>query len=293
MMKLKAFAVVAVTAGLALASCAEGKSAGFTAADSAEAKKLIISKEELAKLTPEQKAARKARLDELLRKYTGGMVRRPGFGKGLLVVVDAQKTVPAESLKEPLAFMEKRLRISGAYRKATLEGMPTKEKVEKAGASLAVFVVECDKCENALLVAPESRWALVNVKSLAKDNPKPDVLARRVRNEVSRALGFICGSANSQYPGTIMDAVKSASDLDAYPNCDLPLDQFQRIVNYLRGFGVEPFVEAPYRAACQQGWAPDPVDEYQKAIWDETHKLPDKPIKIEFDPKKDAPKKDK
>ena len=38
-----------------------------------------------------------------------------------------------------------------------------------------------------------------------------------------------------------------------------------------------------YKKACQEGWAPNPTNEWQQAIWDETRQLPTKPIKIEFD----------
>ena len=41
---------------------------------------------------------------------------------------------------------------------------------------------------------------------------------------------------------------------------------------------------ATYREACREGWAPPPTNDLQRAIWEETRKLPEKPIKIEFDP---------
>ena len=41
-----------------------------------------------------------------------------------------------------------------------------------------------------------------------------------------------------------------------------------------------------YRQACQEGWAPAPKNDEQKAIWNQVHAIPDKPIKIEFDPKR-------
>ena len=35
------------------------------------------------------------------------------------------------------------------------------------------------------------------------------------------------------------------------------------------------------------GWAPQPTNEVQRAIWDKVHAIPDKPLTIEFNPKKD------
>ena len=50
--------------------------------------------------------------------------------------------------------------------------------------------------------------------------------------------------------------------------------------------GVTPARKGIYEAACQQGWAPAPTNDIQKAIWDKVHAVPATPMKIEFDPKK-------
>ena len=42
-----------------------------------------------------------------------------------------------------------------------------------------------------------------------------------------------------------------------------------------------------YKSACQEGWAPEPTNDVQRTIWKQVHAVPDKPITIEFDPKKD------
>ena len=52
-----------------------------------------------------------------------------------------------------------------------------------------------------------------------------------------------------------------------------------------RGIGMISF--ASYRTACQQGWAPAPTNDAQRTIWQEVHQIPDKPITIKFDPKRD------
>ena len=43
----------------------------------------------------------------------------------------------------------------------------------------------------------------------------------------------------------------------------------------------------PYRQACQEGWAPAPTNAVQRAIWNKVHQIPDSPLVIEFDPKRD------
>jgi len=50
--------------------------------------------------------------------------------------------------------------------------------------------------------------------------------------------------------------------------------------------GVMPARKGTYESACQEGWADEPKDKYQQAIWDKVHAIPKNPMKIEFDPKK-------
>lgn len=238
-------------------------------------------------ISDEDRAERKAKMMAMLHKRTGGMVRKAGSGSGLIVVVDTQSKVSPSAVQKPILFVEKRLHLNSAYRKGTLTGMPSLESVKKSGGSVAVFVVDRSDIADPMLVAPESRWAMVNVAALAEDAPVSDLLSKRVSTEVGRAIGYLCGSSNSQYPGTIMSSITEVKSLDVYDgNSEVPLDQFKRIVEYMQGLGVTQFVETTYRKACEQGWAPDPEDEDQKAIWDEYHTIPTKPIKIEFDPKK-------
>lgn len=59
------------------------------------------------------------------------------------------------------------------------------------------------------------------------------------------------------------------------------------LVNNMKESDVRPYRVAKYSEACQEGWAPPPTNEFQKAIWDKVHAIPDKPMTIEFDPKKD------
>ena len=40
-------------------------------------------------------------------------------------------------------------------------------------------------------------------------------------------------------------------------------------------------------SACREGWASAPTNDVQKAIWDKVRAIPDKPLTIEYDPKKD------
>ena len=46
--------------------------------------------------------------------------------------------------------------------------------------------------------------------------------------------------------------------------------------------GVRPAIYDTYDRACQEGWAPAPTNDVQKAIWDEVHEMPTEPIKIKY-----------
>lgn len=236
---------------------------------------------------PTDDVARKTKVQEMLRKRTGGIVRKAGSGRGSIVVVNAQSKVDRSALEIPVTFIEKRLHLYAKCVDGTLDGFPTKEAVTKTGGTVAIYVVDRENFPSPMLVAPESRWALVNVWALATDGAAGEKLAKRTTTEVGRAVGYLCGSCNSQYPGTTMSAMRSVQSLDVFNgNGEVPLDQFSKIVDYMRGLGASQFIEATYLKACKEGWAPDPQDEYQMAIYNEVRALPEKPIKIEFDPAK-------
>lgn len=227
--------------------------------------------------------------DDMLR-LTGGNVRKPGSGKGSILVLNTQSRVGNEPIREVIDLFNRYLSLPIEVRSGTFEGRPTQAKLKALGATFAIIVREAKDGEDVLTVAPESKWAVVNTALLADDGADADTLTRRVQKEVVRAFGYLCGSANSTYEGTVMGPVGGKADLDGIKLLNYPLDSYQRTTQNLKALGVEPYVELTYASACQRGWAPAPTNEYQKAIWDKIHEIPSKPIKIEFDPKRDKGK---
>ena len=51
-------------------------------------------------------------------------------------------------------------------------------------------------------------------------------------------------------------------------------------------YGITPWYQTTYHKAVEEGWAPAPTNEYQKAIWDKVHAMPTAPIKIKPETKK-------
>ncbi|MBR5548305.1 MAG: hypothetical protein IKU71_01115 [Kiritimatiellae bacterium] len=159
-------------------------------------------------------------------------------------------------------------------------------KNPKIEGELSLYIID-DPDMPMSLVAPEGRWAFVNVAPLAKGRgEKVQFLEARVRKEIARVAGILFGGIGSNYRGNLMSLVTSPEDLDKRDSEKIPADVMMRSSGFLLGLGVRPFRHTTYRKACQEGWAPAPTNEVQKAIWDETRQLPTKPIKIEYDPAK-------
>ncbi len=84
-----------------------------------------------------------------------------------------------------------------------------------------------------------------------------------------------------------MQPITSVKDLDSLVGSTLTVDVTMAMRANLEKLGLTQTKYTTYRKACMEGWAPQPTNEYQKAIWEQIHAIPDKPITIEFDPKKD------
>lgn len=218
----------------------------------------------------------------------GGFVEKPGTGLGRILFANEQRRVAIAELKRPVEYIAKytKLRVGikdvdgGAF-EASRAG------VRKSGANMLIIVKDDPKSTAPLLVSPDEGWATVNVAALAEDSPKEDVLAFRIRKELSRAFVFLCGGVNSQYERTPANYCSSLKDLDYIDMDEVPADLILRFRTYTPGYGVTPVVTATYKTACRHGWAPEPTNDVQRTIWKQVHAIPDKPIKIEFDPKKD------
>ena len=126
------------------------------------------------KISPEK-------LRETIRKVqtrkTGGMVRKAGSARGEFVVLNAQRTVPAEAVAPVVGALDKSIRVQSKV--VSAEGVTAgnaKAEIAKAGGVLGVALVEGGG--PSLLVAPEDGWAVVDVASLAKDIPAAATLAQ-------------------------------------------------------------------------------------------------------------------
>ena len=229
------------------------------------------------RMTPEMR--------EKIKRKLGNRIEKPGSRRGKVAFIDT-RAKPCEELKGLVAAYAELTKLNLVFETAA-PGEPTALKTA-SGADVAVVLVD-DETTPAMLAAVEDGWAVVNARrmgrSLATDEAKTKFFEARCAKESMRAFAAVSGGLGSQYPGNIMGIAK-IEDLDLVEPY-MPIDKLQAIVKHLGSRGVTPTIVAHYRQACQQGWAPPPTNDVQRAIWEKVHSIPDKPLTIEFDPKKD------
>ena len=210
----------------------------------------------------------------------GGYVERITDG-GRVNIVNAQSVVNEAVLEAAATSIRRILLLAVDITKGE------SDNAYRPGGRYPVVISLTDTIGDAtLMVAPEQCWAVVNTKLLSSDSPTESVLADRAQKEIWRALAIILGASNSSIQPCVMHQVNSLGDLDAIRTkvpCPEPFTMMGMVANHL---GIGRVMKASYRRACEEGWAPAPTNDVQKAIWDQVHAVPKNPMKIEFDPKK-------
>lgn len=228
------------------------------------------------KLTREEMRARGDARKAQVEASHGGKVRNTVNQRGRIVVLNAQKEVSVSQISEPMAKLASFLKIAIDVQNAeSADPMKARAIKELNGANALLLVVSCDKCSEPMMIAPDGGWAVVNVKALGDKN-----IDARLRKEIVRAFAYLCGGIKSQYAEPMTAAITDIRQLDLVEQAQLPVDVLMRIPEYLKTLGVTQYQEASYRTACKQGWAPAPTNDVQKAIWNEVHSIPTKPLTI-------------
>ena len=212
----------------------------------------------------------------IVARETGGRLKTLHKNTKEVNYINAQSRVKAEVIEAARAKMSEILRTPIGMKSGTFDFASPKIEGE-----LSLYVIDDEKLPLSL-VAPEGRWAFVNVAPLAKGRgEKPQFLEARVRKEMARVGCMVLGGIGSTYKQNLLSFLPDAEALDRFEGDDLPVDGMMRCSSYLAGIGVRPWRMVSYRRACQEGWAPQPTNEIQKAIWDKVHEMPTKPLKLE------------
>ena len=238
------------------------------------------SPERLAKM----RAVRAARL-----AANGGLVTKPSSGN-FVRIVNAQKAVDFAVVQQIANDVNKaglhvKMEVTEmAAGKCALEDVAKVMKMPKTG--IALLIVEDDALP-VILSAPESAWAILNVKPLNDDFPPKEVYDLRVRKEICRALASAYGAGVSFNKPCVMVPVYSKSDLDAIKMTVAGPEALSKMFEAGRMRDIQQPRTVTYRQAAAEGWAPEPTNDVQRAILKEVRELPSAPIKIKYDPKRD------
>ena len=250
-----------------------------------------ILKTPVKNLTPEEYAIRTEHIRKMKLKVFGGDVVKAGSQQGKIVFVNTQTVLNKAEIEKAATTLRSSAKFNFEIQSAetdknfSLNAAP--DLRSKFNAQVAVILIN-DPTLPTTLVAPEERWAIVNINKISAgliSGPLYErMFAARCRKEIIRTFSLLCGGGSSQFPGNMM-ATASVKDLDTVQEF-IPIDMGVRWTEYLKNLGVKPAYQRTYKQACIEGWAPAPTNEFHKAIWDKVHTAPKAPMKIKFDPKK-------
>ena len=136
------------------------------------------------------------------------------------------------------------------------------------------------------LISPDRRWGILNIAPLKSDGPSPELFEKRFTKAYWGIVARTLGAGMSSFPGCVLVPFSNMKELDAITATQPCPEPFNKMIDTGKAYGIGVLTISTYRTACEQGWAPAPTNDVQKASWHEVHAIPAKPMKIEFDPKK-------
>ena len=240
---------------------------------------VAVSETEFAEEEVGPKGAGPKSVHEIIHRETGGKLRTLYPHTKSVYYVNAQDRVGANVVEEARAKMERTLRTPiGSTNGVFSLQSPT------IYGEVSLYVIDDDKLPMSL-IAPEGRWAFVNVAPLTRGRgEKTAFLEARVKKEMARIGCLVLGGISSMYKENLLGFVGSPDGLDKFTDDTLPVDGPLRCGRYLLSLGVKPYRDVTYRKACQEGWAPAPTNDVQKAIWEQIkadkERGPTNPIRI-------------
>jgi len=198
---------------------------------------------------------------------TGGVVQRPLEGRVVMILDLQEKVAVTDKAKKGIMDF---FRVPVISRREKADDPVGKANSALADKKVGVVIVVCESSTlPSLLVAPEARWAIVNVSALISDKPADEVLASRAEKEILRAFGYVGGAANSKFEGCAMSPIYNPKDLDGLKTAAISPAPLPSIYKTLNVLGITPIKYVTYKVACEEGWAPMPTNSFQKAIWEE------------------------
>ena len=237
---------------------------------------------------PAREGSGLAKTREHMLKQSGGFVLRPNSIKGKFAIVDAQSAVAGSNFLAVATHLSDLTHFRFEYVKATDQDVASRDwdAIRRKNDASAVAVVVNDEKLPLLLVAPDDCWAIVNVakigKGLATEEGRQKFVPGRARKQIYRVIMYMAG-AGTNYRDSALNS-RDVSELD-FGHESFPQDSARRVKGYLISLGMAPSEYVSYRKACTEGWAAQPTNDIQKAVWDNVHTLPTNPLPL-IKPKK-------
>lgn len=225
---------------------------------------------------------------EMLRranlKRTGGVIRKEGTSKGYFVFVNNQSKIALKDIASSLETIDKQVRVNvKVITNHTASLSTAKEVITAAGGQVGVILLEDDTLP-ALLSAPEEGYSIINITKLMDSDIEK--LAKRTRCEILRGFGLAAGAMYAAQGDFVLQPIRKPHDLDSLKREEFGISMLRIFPLSLPYYGISQWYQTTYHKACEEGWAPAPTNEYQKAIWDKIHAMPTAPIKIKPETKK-------
>lgn len=221
---------------------------------------------------------------------SGGIVEK-AYSGNVLRVLNAQKVVPADVVAKqtqeirwtsllPVEVVEGEV-AADSCPMGTATGLVAQEKV---GAG--VVLVDNPKLP-IMVTSPDGKWSVLNVAPLKSDGAATEKLNERFIKTYWCAVARSLGVGNSGYQGCVLAPFTNVQELDRIAVTRPCPEPFNKMIDAGAAYGIKTISIASYRTACEQGWAPSPKTEDQKAIWEqikaERNEAPSNPIKVKFD----------
>lgn len=201
----------------------------------------------------------------------GGFVDVPPVGPAM-IIADARSAADSAVPARVAGTVREMLKLGASCKVSPFNGGETPfahaVSLRKAEKGLLVILL-CDgaKDEPALAVYPEERVAIVSAAAATAFAKGQDAEKRLVK-EIWRGIGFICGAGYDQYAAGVMQPVSSPLELDMVQWQVVHPLSFERMNKFFAKYGVGRSRRYTYKRACEEGWAPPPTNDYQRAIFE-------------------------
>lgn len=229
--------------------------------------------------------AKKAEQRDAFLMKTGGFVANKSVSSGMVSIINAQDKVAYDKIAAVASDIEDALWFKVVATNDVVAGKgDVNAAVKRVGGNVSVVLMAVDD-QTAIVNYPELKTCIVNIAFLGKD-VGDDVLERRVKKEISRAVCFALQMPYAEKTGGVYDCIDSLDKLDKVYVDAISPEQRVNAGMYADRFGISGFKRTTYRKACELGIAEKPRNKYQQHVWDEVHAMPTEPVKIIYDAKK-------